>query len=132
MAPRTYPIPLIGRRILLGTFPISWETNGLGVLSIPKMPFRWKATRLITTVVEDVAGSDVATVTLKKSSTSLGATSHLASAQIGDEQTDTTITNHYVDEDEQLTLTMAKSTAGGRGFASVWAEVLPSRADVLS
>lgn len=124
---RTYPVTLIGREICLGVFPVSWETNGLGDLTVPKMPFRYKATRLITEVVEDVAASDAATVTLKKGATTLGSTSHAASAQIGDEQEDTSITDHYIDMDEQLTLTVAKSTAGGRGFAAIWVEVLESR-----
>lgn len=128
-ATRTYPLALVGAKIPLGLVPISWETGGIGVVKVPKMPFRYKVTKFVTGVAVVLAGSNAATATLKKGSTELAATSHNASAAVGNEVEDTSVADHFVNTDEQLTITTAKSTAGGSGFAMLEVEVLPSAAE---
>ncbi len=128
MPPRTYPVALEGTELLIGPFPVSFESGfQVTALKLPKLPFNASLTKLVTTVTKALAGTDAGTVTIKKSSTTLGSTSHAASAALVDEQVASNVDSTVkVSTDEQFTLTTAKSTAGGEAVVWLTVKVLPS------
>lgn len=123
--PANYPVALIGSYQVLH-IPVSFETNGLGDLLLPTLPYRCTPRVLETVVVEDVEATDDATVTLKKSSTTLATATIAGGAQIGENDSDTTVTEEVFEETDQIKLTLAKTTAGGRALVALTVEVLPS------
>ena len=120
-----YPVPLIGSIIPLQCM-VSFETNEVGTFSFPLMPFRFKLNRVDSVVTKTVAGSNDGTITLKKASTTYAEVTVAASAAIGDEDADTTVTETAFELTEQLKVVTAKSTAGGRCLLTVFVEVLPT------
>jgi len=126
MPARSYPLTAIGTEKMIPV-PVSFETNGLGTLKLPTMPYRYKCKSLKSVVKEDIAATDAATITVKNGATTIGTITIAASAQIGDEDSAPTVDSDVVIETtEQLSLVMAKTTAGGRAVVYLTVQVLPS------
>ncbi len=120
-----YPINRIGQREVIRV-PISFETNEVGAFELSLLPYRCKLVSVKSVVTKTVAGSNDATIDVKKGSTSYAQVTVAASAAIGDEDEDTSITDTPFELDEQIKIETAKSTAGGRGILFLEVEILPS------
>lgn len=125
MPASNYPVSRIGQ-YETHIVPVSFETNEVGTFSLPALGYRTKPVGFKSAVNKTVAGSDDGTIDLKKSSTSYAQITVAASAAIGDEDEDTSITDVVFEADEQYKFTTAKSTAGGRCLAYLTVEILPS------
>lgn len=125
MPAATYPVTAIGSEIMIPVL-VSFETNEVGSFKLPLLPYRYRLTKIKSAVVKTVAGSNDGTIDVKKGATSYGQITVAASAAIGDEDADTSVTQTAFELDEQMTITTAKSTAGGRCMLYIFVEVLPS------
>lgn len=94
---------------------LSFETGEQGAVKI-RMPFRARIVQLRSQVVLVIADTDAATVTPSNSVGNMadGTISHALDAALGDEDVATPTTNTTIDKDTDLTLTPAKTTAGGK------------------
>ena len=98
-----------------GPVTMSFETSSQGAVKV-RFPFAANITALRGQVTKAVAASNAGTVTPSNSSGNItgGTLTFAASAAVGNEQTATTLTtNKTIAKDTDLTLTPAKSTAGG-------------------
>ncbi len=120
-----YPLTRIGQREL-HIVPVSFETNEVGSFSMPALGYRTKPISFKSAVTKTVAGSDAGTIKLFKAATEIASIDVAASAAIGDEDADTSITDTVFEETDQYKFTTAKSTAGGRLMAYLEVEILPS------
>ncbi len=94
---------------------LSFETGEQGAIKI-NFPFRAQITQLRSQVVLVIAGTDAATVTPSNSVGNManGTISHALDAALGNEIIATPTTNQIIAKDTDLTLTPAKTTAGGK------------------
>jgi len=120
-----YPVPTIGTIVPL-MLTLSFETNEAGTFKLPLLPYRFKLHSVQSSVIKTVAGSNDGTITLRKGATAYAAVTVAASAAIGDEDEDTTVTETPFELTEQLSIVTAKSTAGGRMLVTIFVEVLPT------
>ena len=120
-----YPVPLIGSYQFI-TIPFSLETSEKGEFKLATLPFRCKVISAKTVMTKAAAASDEATVTIKKSSTTVATVTIAASAAIGEEDTAPSVTGTKFETTDQISITPAKTTAGGRGMLYLTVEVLPS------
>jgi len=121
----SYPLTRIGQ-YETHLIPVSFETNEVGTFSIPALGYRTKPVGFASVVNKTVAGSNDGTIKLYKASTELASITVAASAAIGDEDSDTSITDTVYEATDQYKLTTAKSTAGGRCIVALTVEILPS------
>lgn len=102
--------------------PVSFETDGVGVMTI-YFPFAVTVNLVRTCVTKVLAASNTATVTAKNAAgTGMtgGVVTIAASAAVGELDVSTTISgNNTIAADSFMTLTSAKSTAGGTAIAFV-------------
>lgn len=126
MPGETYPVPLIGSEQML-LIPFSFDTNEQGTYKIGTLPYRCKIKSAKTVLLKAAGGSDTGTVVVKKASTTIATVTVAISAAIGEEDVapsvDESVTFGLTD---QISITTAKSTAGGNGILSLTVEVLPS------
>lgn len=125
MPSANYPINRIGQ-YETHRIPVSFETNEVGTFSLPVLPYRSKPVGFKSVVSKTVAGSDDGTIKLLKASTELASITVAASSAIGDEDSDTSITDTAFEATDQYKLVTAKVTAGGRAIVELTVEVLPS------
>lgn len=125
MPDNNYPVPAIGSDQLI-TVPFSLETNEMGTYKLPYLPYRCKLKSVKTVLYKAAAASDDGTVTIKTGSTTLATVTIAASSAIGAEDAAPTVTETPFDQDDQISITTAKSTAGGKGVLFLTVEVLPS------
>ena len=92
----------------------SFETAEQGAVVIP-FPFKAKILLLESIVTSTVAGTDAGTITPSNSVGNManGTMTHATAAAIGDTQSEVPTTNNIIAKDTDLTLTPAKTTAGG-------------------
>ncbi len=79
-------------------------------------------------VQKALGASDDGTIVLKKGSDTLATVTLAASAAIGDEDAAPTVVESNFDADDQLSITTAKSTAGGKALVTITYEILPHSA----
>lgn len=127
MPSETYPVTLIGSNQLIPV-PVSFETNEKGEFKLPTLPYRCKVTSAKSAMTKAAGASDDATITIKKSSTTVATITIAASAAIGEEDTAPSVTETVFETSDQISITPAKTTAGGRGMLYLTVEVLPSHA----
>jgi hypothetical protein len=125
MPSANYPVTRIGQ-YETHHIPVSFETNEVGAFSLPALGYRTKPVGFASVVCKTVAGSNDGTIKLHKVSTELASITVAASAAIGDEDSDTSITEAVFEATDQYKLTTAKSTAGGRAIVALTVEILPS------
>lgn len=94
---------------------LSFETGEQGAVKI-RLPFRAQVVSLRSQVVLALAATDAGTITPSNSVGNMasGTISHAASAALGNEITATPTTNTVIAKSTDLTLTPAKTTAGGK------------------
>jgi hypothetical protein len=108
------------------SFPLSFETNEQGAAIIPVFE-KLKVVKLHAVAVKAIAGTDSATITPANETGNMagGTLTFAASDPIGTEKSATSITtNNILAKDEKLTVTPAKSTAGGVVLVNVTARLL--------
>lgn len=120
-----YSVPLIGSYQVL-TVPFSFETSEVGTYPLVSLPYRCRLISADTVLYKAAAASDDGTVLIKKSSTTYATVTVAASSAIGAEDTAPTVTDTPFETSEQISITTAKSTAGGKGVLMLTVEVLPS------
>jgi hypothetical protein len=125
MPSASYPVPLIGSYQMIPV-PFSLETSEKGAFNLATLPYRCKVISAKTAMTKAAAASDEATITIKKSSTTVATVTIAASAAIGEEDTAPSVTGTVFETTDQISITLAKSTAGGRGMLYLTVEVLPS------
>lgn len=122
----TYPLRLEGTNVVLPIVPVSFETGEtMTAVKLPKMPFRYSLVDVRTAVSKAIAASDAATVTVKNGSTTLATVTIPLSSAMAVETAAASVTDTPVELTEQLSVTTAKTTAGGRGFLYLTVKVLP-------
>ncbi len=123
----TYPLHLEGCNLVLPIVPVSFETGEtMTAVKLPKMPFRYSLVDVRTAVTKAIAATDAATVTVKVGSTTLATvTIPLSSAMATETASAATPIATAIELTDQLTVTTAKTTAGGRGFLYLTVLVLP-------
>ncbi len=128
MPAKTYPVALIGSELTIGPFPVSYETGEvLTANKLAALPYRCVLKAIHTTVAKAIAGSNDGTLTVKKSSTTLGSVTHTASDALDVERDSSNVDSTVpIEVTDQITITSAKSTAGGRVLCTLTVEVLPS------
>lgn len=100
--------------------PMSFETGEQGAVNIP-FNFKARIDKVSSIVTKDLADTDAGTITAANSAGSMadGVLTHAASASQGDEQEDEPTTNTTIASGTDLTLTPAKTTAGGKVVVTV-------------
>jgi len=127
MSRENYPIPLIGSRLPLHV-PVSFETDEVGTFKLPALGYRVRVVGTAKSVVtKTVAGSNSGTITVKNGATTVATITVAASSALGDEDS-ASVTETVFEADEQITLTTAKVTAGGRAHVTLTVEILPPHA----
>jgi len=125
MPDENYPVPLIGSEQVIAV-PFSFETNEVGTILLKALPYRCKL-KSVDTVLQKAAGaSDSGTVVIKHGSDTLATVTVAAASAIGDEDTAPTVTDTAYETTDQISITTAKSTAGGKGILFLTIEILPS------
>lgn len=102
------PVPMV--------VPVSFETNEKGDMKL-YLPSKCKLYRVRGVVQKAIAASDNGTVTIKNSAGSTIATITATAADAINTAYDTgviTSANNAINEDSFITLTVAKTTAGGK------------------
>jgi len=122
-----YPVGLIGTYQLIAV-PFSFETNEVGTYKLPTLPYRCRLISVETVLYKAAAAGEAGTVVIKKSSTTYATVTIALSSSIGDEDSAPTVTDTAFETDEQISITTAKSTAGGKGILFLTVEVLPTHA----
>ena len=125
MPDQNYPVPLIGTEQVIHV-PVSFETGELGEFPMPKLPYRVKLKRVDHVVTKTLAGTDAGTVTVKKGATTLATVTVATSAIFGEEDADANPTDTPFETSDQIRITTAKTTAGGKGLLALTLEILPS------
>ena len=121
----TYPVHKIGTREMIAV-PFSFETGEVGEFKLDTLPYRCKVVAFQSVLLKAAGSTNAGTIKLKKSTTELAEISIAADSAYGVEDEDTSITDHYFDTTDQISLTTAKSTAGGKGIVYLTVEVLPT------
>lgn len=114
-------ITFANNRVHTVTVPVSFETNEVGD-AITWFDSPVTVSGLRSCVTKTLAGTDSGTITAKNNAGSAmasGVLTHAASAAVGNTQTATPTTNNTFVAGDKLTLTAAKTTAGGRAFVTV-------------
>lgn len=127
MPAASYPVPLIGSYQML-MVPFSFDTNEQGTYKLATLPYRCKLVSVDTVLYKAAGASDSGTVVIKHGSDTLATVTVAASSAIGDEDSAPSVTETAFELDEQISITTAKSTAGGKGILALTVEVLPSHA----
>jgi hypothetical protein len=122
---RTYPLTDMGTDRLI-VVPVSFETNEVGTLKLPTLPYRCKLKSVKSAVAKVMAGTDAGTIAVKKGNTTLATVTIAHSDIVGVEDTAPTVTGTAFEKADQITITTAKTTAGGRALLYLTVEVLPS------
>jgi len=122
---QNYPLSLIGTEQVI-YIPVSFETSEVGTFEVPNPGYRFTVKNAKSVVTHIVAGSNNGTITLLKGSTTLGSLTVAASSAIGDEDTYSEVAKATFEVTDELKITTAKSTAGGRAILAVTVEVLPT------
>jgi hypothetical protein len=125
MPAKTYPVPAIGSYQFL-TVPFSLDTNEQGTYKLKSLPYRCRLISVATVLYKAAGASDDGTVVLKKGSTTLATVTIAASSAIGDEDAAPSVTDTPFETSDQISITTAKTTAGGKGVLMLTLEVLPS------
>jgi hypothetical protein len=102
-------------------FDHSFETGEIGDVKI-QFPWACKVVRINSIVRKALADTDAGTLTAKNhagTSMTNGVLTHAASAPLGNEQTCSPSANNTFAANEKLTITSAKSTAGGKVSGTV-------------
>lgn len=123
----SYPIPIVGSYQVL-IVPFSFETGEVGAYALKALPYRCRLISVDTVLYKAAGASNDGTVTIKKSSTTYATVTVAASSAIGDEDSAPSVTDTPFETTEQISITTAKSTAGGKGVLMLTLEVLPSHA----
>lgn len=121
----TYPVPLIGSELMLPVH-FSLESGEKGTYKLKTLPYRCKLKSVDTVLFKAAAASDDGTVVIKNGSTTLATVTIAASSAIGDEDSAPTVTDTAFNLGDQISITTAKTTAGGKGILMLTVEVLPS------
>ncbi len=102
------------------TLPFSFETGEQGAVDIP-FPQRARILEIESIVTKALAATDAGTVTAASSTGAManGVVSHAASAAQGNKVTVQPTTNRIIAKGTDLTLTPAKTTAGGKVMVTV-------------
>lgn len=129
MPAKSYGVERIGHHVTFGPFPVSFETNEqLTALPLAVQPFRFRVVALHSVVKKALGASDTGVITLKKGSTVLGSVTHTISAALNEEKNASNVdVGTVVETTDQMTLTSAKTTAGGSAYVTVTVEVLPAK-----
>jgi hypothetical protein len=120
-----YPITRVGQYEYLA-LPFSFESNEVGTFKLATLPYRCKLISAKTAMQKAAGASDTGTVVVKKASTTVATVTVAASAAIGEEDTAPTVTETIFETTDQISITTAKTTAGGKGMLYLTVEVLPS------
>lgn len=120
-----YPLTKVGTYEML-TVPFSFETDEKGLFKLALLPYRCKLISAKTAMTKAAAASDNGTITVKNGSTTVATVTVAASAAIGEEDSAPTVTEDVFELDDQISITPAKTTAGGKGMLYLTVEVLPS------
>lgn len=104
------------------TVPHSFESGEQGDINI-YLPWRAKLFRVRSTVVKAIAGTDNGTITVKTGTTTITTITHNASEAYGTEKS-ASVNQDFL-ENSAITLTSAKTTAGGKVLVSLEVEILP-------
>lgn len=120
-----YPVHKVGTYEMIPV-PFSFDTNEVGTYKLATLPYRCKVVAFKSVLMKAAGSTNSGTITLKKGSTTLAEIEVAADSAIGTEDEDTSITDHYFDTSDQISLTTAKTTAGGNGIVFLTVEVLPT------
>jgi hypothetical protein len=122
----TYPLTLEGTNVVLPIISVSFESGEqVTALKLPKMPFRYSLVDVRTAVHKALANTDAGTVTLKNGSTTLATVTIPLSSAIATETAAPSIASMPFELADQLSVTAAKATAGGKAYLYLTVKVLP-------
>jgi hypothetical protein len=122
----TYPLTLEGTNVVLPIIEVSFESGEtITAVKLPKMPFRYSLVDVRTAVVKAIAATDAATVTVKNGSTTLATVTIPLSSVVATETAAASVVSTPFELADQLSVTTAKSTAGGKAYLYLTVKVLP-------
>jgi hypothetical protein len=120
-----YPLSSIGKRFVIPVH-VSFESGEQWTaLDLPVLPYRFSIISAKAVVTKAVAGTDNGTMLVKKGSTTLATLTFTASSAINAAISGTVSTNTF-EQADQIRLTSAKTTAGGKAIVFLTVEVLPA------
>ena len=103
----------VGYKLPMGGIRHSFENNEVGDISI-KMPFRARITRVRSIVTEVLAAGNVGTVTFTSPDGEIRELSHTAAAPVDQSRSSISLANNVLESGEDLVITTAKVTKGGK------------------